>query len=184
MRFADSGAANAPGFDGGRRSNTAPRLIHATAILTGLGVPLLAFGPGGSGVALALGLVLALAAPGRGTRLLAALRGLRSPLGIAAIIMMILWLPAVADSLDPMRSLRVWGRMILMLAGTFVLFQALRAEPTALRNGLRTLIVASAVLCVLLIIARYGWQPLLMAIRGQGFVPLDPAYIPKGYGAE
>jgi O-antigen ligase len=183
MRFAESGMVDTPETDRTRRSGAAPRLVHAAAILTGLGVPLLAFGPGGSGVALALALVIAIAAPGRGSRLVAALRALRSPLGIMVIVAMLLLLPAVVDSLDPMRSLRVWGRMLLLLAGALVLFQTLRAEPKATGNALKTMVVASIVCGTLLLVGRYGWQPLLMAIRGQGFVPFEWAYLPKGYGS-
>ena len=79
----------------------APRrhaLTLASAIFVGIGIPLLASSPTVTGIALALGLILLLAAPGRLQLVADLAHGARTPLGLATALTFILWLPGVVEN--------------------------------------------------------------------------------------
>ncbi|PPR19963.1 MAG: hypothetical protein CFH38_01629, partial [Alphaproteobacteria bacterium MarineAlpha10_Bin1] len=146
----------------------APRrhaLTLASAIFVGIGIPLLASGPTVTGIALALGLILLLAAPGRLQLVADLARGARTPLGLATALTFILWLPGVVESPDFGRSISIWGRMI-----GFVLVAALIhhfLSRGALDACLRALIVASLVCALIAILGLYAASPIYGLFRGK-----------------
>lgn len=163
---------------------SAPRghiLTLAAAIFAGIGIPLLASSPTVSGIALALALILLLAAPGRLHLVTDLVRGARSPLGLAVLLTLVLWLPGVVDSPDFGRSIAIWGRM----AG-FVLVAALIhhfLSRGALDSCLRALIVASLVCALIALLGLYAASPIYGLFRGKGWVEVNAAQILKYYGS-
>ncbi|UCH52307.1 MAG: hypothetical protein JSW09_06640, partial [Pseudomonadota bacterium] len=160
-----------------------PIISAVATVLVGLGVPLVAAGPGASGGALALALVLILAAPGRLDLLKDVVRGVRSPLGIAVVVMFVLWVPAVVDSLDPVRSLKMWARTFAYVAAVALLFQFLRRSEIASSICLRALVVGSVLCVTISLLGIYVWDPIYAVFRGKLDANLDAALLLKFYGS-
>ncbi len=163
------------------RAPRAPVLTLAAAIFVGIGIPLLASSPTVSGIALAIGFILLLAAPGRLHLASDLARSVRTPLGLAVLLTFIVWLPGVVDSPDFGRSIGVWGRM----AG-FVLVAALIHHflaRGALDSCLRALIVASLVCALIALLGLYAASPVYGLFRGKGWVEVNAAQILKYYGS-
>ena len=162
----------------------APRrhaLTLASAIFVGIGIPLLASSPTVTGIALALGLILLLAAPGRLQLVADLAHGARTPLGMATALTFILWLPGIVESPEFGRSIGIWGRMI-----GFVLVAALIhhfLSRGALNSCLRALIVASLVCALIALLGLYVASPIYGLFRGKGWVEVNAAQILKYYGS-
>ncbi len=160
-----------------------PALSAAAAVLAGLGIPLLGSSPSASGVALALALVLMVAAPGRGGLLREVWRGLRRPFGLALVAFFLLWLPAVIDSLEPTRSLGIWGRMVGFVIAAAIIYHFLRRSPAALRSALRALIAGVLVCAAIGLIGIYGSSWVYSLFRGHLSGAVDAAAALKAYGS-
>jgi len=156
-------------------------LALAAAILCGISAPLLASSPTVFGVALALGLLLLLAAPGR-VQLAADLAlGVRTPLGMMIILTFILWLPGVAESPDLGRSLAIWGRMVGMVIVAALIHYFLSRG--SLDACLRAMVVAALVCAVIALLGLYAASPIYGLFRGKGWVDVNAAQILKYYGS-
>ncbi|MEE8172086.1 MAG: O-antigen ligase family protein [Alphaproteobacteria bacterium] len=156
-------------------------LALAAAIFSGIGVPLLASSPTVYGVALALALLLLLAAPGRLQLAFEAARGARTPLGMAIILMFLLWLPGVAESPDLGRSLAVWGRMVgMVLVAALIHYFLSRGT---LETCLRAMIVAALICALIALLGLYAASPIYGLFRGKGLVEVNAAQILKYYGS-
>ncbi len=164
------------------RANALP-FGHVSAALAGLSAPAILFGPAGVGIGFVGAIAFALLAPGRVTRVRETAARLRQPLGIAFVAMLVLWLPSIALSSDPMDSLSVWARIIPVVSGAALIFRLLADEPRYAETAFRASIIGTLIVLCLLTIGLYGWGELVMALRGKGFVPIDswPA-VPKTRG--
>jgi len=153
----------------------------AAAILCGIGVPLAASSPTVFGVAVALGLLLLLAAPGRLELFSRFAEGARGPLGLAIILTFLLWLPGTADSPDLGRSLATWGRMVGMVAIAALIHYFLQRG--GLEACLRAMIVAALVCALIALLGLYAASPIYGLFRGKGWVEVNAAQILKYYGS-
>lgn len=155
----------------------------AASVLAGLAIPLAAFGPAPPGVALALAVILVLVAPSRLELLSALWRGLRTPLGLGLTAMFVLWLPSVVDSLDPLRSLQVWARMIGFIAAAALLFDFLRRSPRAGEACLRAIVISACACALVALVGIYAASPIYAVFRGGAAVKMDVALALKAYGS-
>ena len=156
-------------------------LALAAAIFCGISAPLLASTPTVFGVALALGLLLLLAAPGRLQLAANLAQGARTPLGMMIIFTFLLWLPGVAESPDLGRSLAIWGRMVSMVVVAALIHYFLSRG--ALDACLRAMVVAALVCAVIALLGLYAASPIYGLFRGKGWVDVNAAQIPKFYGS-
>ncbi|MDA0231167.1 MAG: O-antigen ligase family protein [Proteobacteria bacterium] len=156
-------------------------LALAAAIFCGISAPLLASSPAVFGVALALGLLLLLAAPGRFQLAADLALGARTPLGMVIILTFLLWLPGVAESPDLGRSLAIWGRMVGMVIAALLIHYFLSRG--ALDACLRAMIVAALVCVVIALLGLYAASPIYGLFRGKGWVEVNAAQILKYYGS-
>ena len=156
-------------------------LALAAAIFCGISAPLLASSPTVFGVALALGLLLLLAAPGRFQLVTDLARGARTPLGMTIILTFVLWLPGVADSSDLGRSLAIWGRMVgMVIVATLIHYFLSRGSLDAC---LRAMVVAALACGVITLMGLYAASPIFGLFRGKGWVDVNAAQILKYYGS-
>ena len=168
----------------GENAPIAPRrhmLTLAAAIFVGIGIPLMASSPTVSGIALALGFLLLLAAPGRVDVVRGLADGVRTPLGLAILLTMVLWLPGVIGSLDFGRSIAIWGRMAGFLLVAALIYQFLSRG--ALDSCLRALIIASLLCAFIALLGLYAASPIYGLFRGKGWVDVNAAQILKYYGS-
>ena len=156
-------------------------LALAAAIFCGISAPLLASSPTVFGVALALGLLLLLAAPGRFQLVTDLARGARTPLGMTIILTFVLWLPGVADSPDLGRSLAIWGRMVGMVIVAALIHYFLSRG--SLDACLRAMVVAALACGVITLMGLYAASPIFGLFRGKGWVDVNAAQILKYYGS-
>ena len=156
-------------------------LALAAAIFCGISAPLLASSPTVFGVALALGLLLLLAAPGRFQLVTDLARGARTPLGMTIILTFVLWLPGVADSSDLGRSLAIWGRMVGMVIVAALIHYFLSRG--SLDACLRAMVVAALACGVITLMGLYAASPIFGLFRGKGWVDVNAAQILKYYGS-
>jgi O-antigen ligase len=151
--------------------------------LIGVGVPLLVSGPATEAVALVLGLVLMLAAPSRGGLLRALTSTLKTPLGLAAIGLLLAWLPSVALSLSPLHSLSIWGRTIgLMLAAALIACSFRRSAETR-TLALKALVISALACGALALIGIHGSSAFYAPFRGKPFASFDAALFLKYYAS-
>ena len=156
-------------------------LALAAAIFCGIGVPLLASSPTVYGVALAIALLLLVAAPGRFRLAEEFAKGVRTPLGLAIIVMFLLWLPGVAESPDLGRSLATWGRMAgMVIVATLIHYFLSRGSLDAC---LRAMIVAALICALIALLGLYAASPIYGLFRGKGWVDVNAAQILKYYGS-
>ncbi|MFB3135715.1 MAG: hypothetical protein ACE1Y3_08265, partial [Rhodospirillales bacterium] len=87
----------------------APRVMAA---LVGIAVPFLVFGRAVTAVLLIVAVLCVFFLPQRDRCLRSLVRQARTPVGIMVGVTLALWLPGVVFSLDPLRSVLVWTRMI------------------------------------------------------------------------
>ncbi len=111
--------------------------------MLGAGVPLLVSSQSTEAVLLVLGLVLALATPARGALLLALAESLKTPIGIAAALMFLAWVPSVGLSLAPMQSLPIWGRSIGLALAAALIACFLARSSLAREIAAKTLVVGA-----------------------------------------
>ena len=156
-------------------------LALAAAIFCGISAPLLASSPTVFGVALALGLLLLLAAPGRFQLVTDLARGARTPLGMTIILTFVLWLPGVADSPDLGRSRAIWGRMVGMVIVAALIHYFLSRG--SLDACLRAMVVAALACGVITLMGLYAASPIFGLFRGKGWVDVNAAQILKYYGS-
>ena len=156
-------------------------LAVAAAIFCGISAPLLASSPTVFGVALALGLLLLLAAPGRFQLVTDLAQGARTPLGMTIILTFVLWLPGVADSSDLGRSLAIWGRMVGMVIVAALIHYFLSRG--SLDACLRAMVVAALACGVITLMGLYAASPIFGLFRGKGWVDVNAAPILKYYGS-
>ena len=157
------------------------RWAIAAVIFCGIGVPLASSSPTVFGVALALGVLLSLAAPGRLELFLRFSQGLRSPLGLAIIFSFLLWLPGTAESPDLGRSFSIWGRMVGMLVIVTFIHYFLRRG--GVDTCLRAMIVAALFCALITLLGLYATSPIYGLFRGKGWVEVNTAQILKYYGS-
>ena len=156
-------------------------LALAAAIFCGISAPLLASSPTVFGVALALGLLLLLAAPGRFQLAADVALGARTPLGMMIILTFLLWLPGVAESPDLGRSLAIWGRMVGMVIVAAIIHYFLSRG--ALDACLRAMVVAALFCSVIALLGLYAASPIYGLFRGKGWIDVNAAQILKYYGS-
>ena len=93
----------------------APRVMAA---LVGIAVPFLVFGRAVTAVLLIVAVLCVFFLPQRDGCLRSLVRQARTPVGIMVGVTLVLWLPGVVFSLDPLRSVLVWTRMIFFVGAS------------------------------------------------------------------
>jgi len=155
------------------------------AAAAGLAVPALVSGRATMAALLVAALVLFALAPGMVAAWRRAAAALGSPPGWAALAMFVLWLPAVAGSLDPWASVQVWARMAVFLPAAVLLWARLANDAEAARVALRAL-VGGGLLAAALAAAGPWLAPGLVALL-RGHAPPwhadEAALALKGFGS-
>jgi O-antigen ligase len=175
-----NGAGLAAAWRGGGRHALFDRVIGG---VLGTALPALVLSEVACGVILALGLLLLLLAPGRAALLQMLALRLKSPLGLAAAGLLASWLPAVALSLEPMRSLSVWGNCLGLLIGAGLIACLLARSAAAHELCLKALIIAALVCGALALIACHGGSAFYGPFRGRAFEAFDAALYIKYYAS-
>ncbi len=151
--------------------------------MLGAGVPLLVSSQSTEAVLLVLGLVLALATPARGALLLALAQTMKSPLGLAAALMIFAWVPSVGLSLSPFHSLPIWGRLIGLLLAAALIASFLAHSAPAREIAAKTLVVGALACGALALIGMHGGSPFYALFRGLPFAAFDAAHFLKYYAS-
>ena len=158
----------------------APRLMAA---LVGIAVPFLVFGRAVTAVALILAVLGVFFLPHRRACLRALVRRARTPFGVMLGVTFALWLPSVAFSLDPLRSLEVWARMILFVGAAILIWAAFVEDDRMRALGLRALLVGTATVLVVSLVALYVAPELLSFVRAKGWQTADARLGLKGFAS-
>lgn len=140
-------------------------ILVLTAILIGIAVPFSQIGYAVTTTALAVACVLIMLRRDRMARLRGVASTLRSPVGIAAAVLFLAWVPSLIVSIDPAKSLQVWLRMIAYLSLGVLVWSFLKTEEAAIALCGKTLIIASLVTVVLAMINFSGMTELIGVIR-------------------
>ena len=158
----------------------APRLMAA---LVGIAVPGLVFGRAVTAVVLILAVLAVFFLPHRRACLRALVRRARTPFGVMLGVTFALWLPSVAFSLDPLRSLEVWARMILFVGAATLIWAAFVEDDRMRALGLRALLVGTATVLVVSLVALYLVPELLSFVRAKGWQTADARLGLKGFAS-
>lgn len=152
-------------------------------VLVGLAVPLLVIGRSVLAVALGLGVIgLMMAGRQRGTwRELARAAG--SPLGLMVLACVVLWLPSMAASPMPGRSLETWVRIPVFLAGMGFIWATLGRGGDGHGLALKTVLTVSVAALLLSVVALAGLPEMVSLLRAQGWADANPVLQLKAFGA-
>ena len=153
------------------------------AVFVGVAVPSLVIGRAALAGALIAAFVCVLLLPGKSACGRAVAERARSPIGIMLGVTFAAWLPSVIVSIDPARSLEAWGRTIIFVAAAAYLWAAFSRDGRLLDSCLRALLVASAVLIAVCLIALYASPEFLSFIRAKGWTPMPAALALKAISA-
>ncbi len=154
----------------------------ATACIA-LAVPLLVSGRATMAVAASLGVLLILADPQRKVRFETLLDCIRGRLGIAVCLVLAAWLPSVAFSLEPGRSLLVWLRMAGIVVAAIWVWDLLRHDPRLIALAQRVLVCSAVIAGLVGAIGLLVWPQLIALIHADGFTAIDAGRRLKSYAS-
>ncbi len=158
----------------------APRLMAA---LVGIAVPCLVFGRAVTAVVLILAVLCIFFLPQRGACVQALAMQARRPFGVMLGVTFALWLPGVVFSLDPLRSVLVWTRMILFVGAAGLIWAAFVEDARMLTPSLRALLVGTAIVLAVSLLALFAVPELLSFVRAKGWQATDAALGLKGFAS-
>lgn len=118
-------------------------------MLIGIAVPSLIFGKSAIAVTMIPALLLGFAFPGWVRIFLSGRAVLTTPAGIAFGVTAILWLGGVFHSLDFRLSFEAWARTLFLACGMVFMARVIKKCPEMISLALRTMLVATAIACVL-----------------------------------
>lgn len=151
------------------------------ASLIGAGIPLLAFSPTVCAIVLGLSILAILIMPGRTGLFKDLVNGINTPVGISTLLTLVLWLPGVLESLDTSRSLSVWGRMLVFISLSALIYHFL--VHTSVDRCLRSLIIVSIFCLLIAFLGIHVATPIYGIFRGYGLETVNPEKILKYYGS-
>ncbi|MBC7905451.1 MAG: O-antigen ligase family protein [Rhodospirillaceae bacterium] len=155
---------------------------QAACVLLGAGVPAMAFSRGMMQTVLAFALVLAFADSWRMAR--DNLRTLsRDTVARAIAVLMLCLLPSVALSLHPLTSLGIYLRVALFMAGGYVFWTHLTADPARLQLTLKSLMVAACVSFVVVDLGLTVLPEILAWVRGKSALSMGAVRELKPYAS-
>jgi len=144
----------------------------------GVSLPLLVASEATSGVVAGLGVALIMLAPGRAGLLAALAQCLKTPLAIAVLALLIAWIPSIAISIMPLRSLSAWGGLCGILLGAGIIGCAIARSPEVRALCLKALVIGSLACGALALIAVHGGSAFYAPFRGRAFEAFEAhAYI-------
>ena len=161
-------------------------LASTMAVIIGAAIPAIVIGRGAMGALMICGLLIAVAL--RHRDLVCPLRGLAfKPITLLIAATALLWLPSVIQSLNPIGSLVVLTRMLIFLAGAFILYDAFREDEARYLALLKSFVVSSFLLYLIAVgllmvrqmhdmelIENIEWaNSFLSLIRGNGWINDD-----------
>jgi len=114
-------------------------------VLCGLAVPSLVYGRLVMAVPLLAAVFTLALLPERGTYWRAMIEQARSPLGLFFLLTLVLWLPSMFFSPQPLRSFDAWARVPIFVGLVTLLWAVLSRDRAALSLALKVFIVANAV---------------------------------------
>ncbi len=158
----------------------APRLMAA---LVGIAVPCLVFGRAVTAVVLILAVLCIFFLPQRGACVQALAMQARRPFGVMLGVTFALWLPGVVLSLDPLRSVLVWTRMILFVGAAGLIWAAFVEDARMLTPSLRALLVGTAIVLAVSLLALFAVPELLSFVRAKGWQATNAALGLKGFAS-
>ena len=150
------------------------KIAALMGVFTGLAIPLRALGvaveQGALGLALIGAVFMLFAAPQVCQRIRAVLF---SPVGLSIGVMFACWAAGLAFSFDPLGSLRIGGRTVLLLLASLVLWAALKEYADAHRLMLKTLLLSSVLIAI----------GVILSFNGLMFTVYRPDMVYKPYAA-
>lgn len=155
----------------------------AAALGTGLAVPLVALGPAtmaGAMTILVVSLVVA-ASCDRGALIKNTVGHAFTLVGGAVLLVFACWLISALGSFEPERSLEKWGRTLVFIPVAVMLCRHLSSDRKALELGLRTLLIATLLCGIFVLLCRY-YEPETPDFLKYSFAG-DLFKILKGYGS-
>ncbi len=151
------------------------------AALIGLVVPALFFGKAVMAVPLlAAILIVILWLPGRGDYWRQLIRVARTPVGILFFMVLVLWVPSMFFSPFPLRSFEAWARIPVFVGSVTLLWAMLSEDRVALDMALKTLLIASVIVIVLALVSLTFAPEVFQFLRNQWY-PIRVAEILKGF---
>tara|TARA_A100001037_G_scaffold297284_1_gene319085 strand:- start:7111 stop:8424 length:1314 start_codon:yes stop_codon:yes gene_type:complete len=153
------------------------------SIFIGICIPLVASSPSAMGVSAFLGFICILLLPGRKILFFSILSGFSKPLGLVVIFLFLAWLPAVFDSVDIVKSLGVWLRILgfIIVATTFYFF--LLSSNLRRRLVLNSLLIVSLVSSFVGLISIHIYSPILSIYRLDSVDYINATQTLKYYGS-
>ncbi len=142
--------------------------LTLAAVFAGIGFPAVAFSRGVMAGVVAVSFVCAAVVALHGFELRAVLKELKRPLSIAVLVMLGVWLVAVAASISPGRSLTAWAASAGVIFGAWMLHSALRTDVHALATAQRALVVASLAVAAIAVVGVYLWPGVLDPLGNRG----------------
>ncbi len=158
----------------------APRVMAA---LIGIAVPCLVFGRAVTAVVLILAVLGVFFLPHRRACLRALVRRARTPFGVMLGVTFALWLPSVAFSLDPLRSLEVWARMILFVGAATLIWAAFVEDDRMRARALRALLAGTAIVLAVSLLALFAVPEVLSFVRAKGWQATNAVLGLKGFAS-
>ncbi len=157
------------------------RLRTLAALAAGLALPLIEIGRAVMAVALVAALGAILLMPDRKRRFRDLILAVRSPVGLAVILLFLVWLPSVLQSIDPAKSIFVWSRMLVYLAGGVVLWSFLKDDEAALAVVARAMILGVLATLAIAAFNFAGLPEVLNLLRLRGWNFYTPINMMKSY---
>ena len=159
------------------------KTARGAAACIALAVPLLVSGRATMAVAASLGVLLVLADPNRRVRFKTLLDCVRGRFGLAVCLMLAAWLPSVAFSLEPGRSLPVWLRMAGIFVGAIWVWDLLRHDPRLIALSQKVLVCGAMFAGLVGAIGLLAWPQLIALIHADGFTDIDAGRRLKSYAS-
>ncbi len=145
----------------------ASRRHLATATVLGLVIPAGVFGVPAVFAVMLLAIVLAASVSDRGEHIRRTLlMAMFHPMGILTALMLVLWLPGIFNSPEPMLSLKTWGRELVVVIGAVFLWSILDRNERLQAIAKDTMLLALAGLLTLTLAAIFIYPEIIYALRG------------------
>ena len=158
----------------------APRVMAA---LVGIAVPFLVFGRAVTAVLLIVAVLCVFFLPQRDGCLRSLVRQARTPIGIMVGVTLALWLPGVVFSLDPLRSVLVWTRMIFFVGAAALIWAAFVEDARMPALALRALLAGTAIMLAVSLVALFVAPEVLSFVRAKGWRAADAVLGLKGFAS-
>jgi len=153
--------------------------LNYTAVLLATSLPAIIIGRAAVAVLLIVALLVAIFSANRKSIIQKSTSAMYAPITAAVFVVSVIWGLGLLTSVDVWHSLTTEARTILYVSLMVPLWSVLVGDETKFELCLKTLVISSAVLGLVAVIALFMPSPFIGTIRGNPGTPLEPIRILK-----